>query len=259
MTDFETVGEHQAFANDLGVLIHERIVHATPIEVLSSRGDKLLQVLQEPDGATFVTRSFSDMAVGHIEQRRMGFQEAWDAMHEVFADAGLEVVPSHLLAANGRYPFVAVSEHVVDGVPLVDAPTETKMELAESFAKLIQPNRSGYFIAPEMINAGMFTVVSREEGEHKVMLLDTDPHILPSMYDARDENLASHYINTLADLFWDEWCTPEEREAVFTKLFLAMNKFVGEDVDLMSKPGVALQKVHMMSNGMDVRDMPLFS
>lgn len=258
MSNFEALGEHQIIANGVQALILARIDEATPVEVLSARGNKLLQVMQEADGTTFVTRSFTAAAVNHVEQRRISFAEAWDAMHSVYGDAGIDVVPSYLLASNGKYPFVAVSEHLVSGQHLIDAPTETKVDLAESFASLIQPNRDGHFIAPEMINEDMFQVVSNEEGEFRVVLVDTDPHILPNMYNWRDENLVEHYLKALTDLFWDKWCHPEEREEVFSKLFQVMSKTVGEDFDLMSKPGLALQQIHMMSNGVDIRDMPLF-
>ncbi len=259
MTDFEAVGgEHQAFADDLGAFIHARITSATPIETLSERGDKLLQVMQEPDGQTFVTRSFTESAVREVEKTRMDFVEAWDAMHSVFRDAGIDIVPSYLLAGQGKYPFIVVSEHVTNVQPIDTAPTEVKKDLVERFGQLIQPNRDGFFISPQMINKDMFQLVLNKEGVPRVTLIDTDPHILPNMYDSREDGIQATYIDLLAKLFWEEWCKPDERVAVLSRLTTVMGDIVGEDLDIFSKTGIALHKIQMMANGIAPANMPQF-
>lgn len=257
MSDTEMLGAYQHLADDMSSLIHSRIAAATPIEVLSQRGDKLLQVVEESDGQRFVTRSFQEDAVKHVEGRGMTFVEAWEAMHIVFSDVGIDVMPNTLYEQEGEYPFTAVSEYLPDEVDMIDVPTETKKAIAYSLGQLLKAE-STYLPAPEMVNGGMFQPVRQQDGSLRVVMVDVDPHIIKNPKRGRDM-LIAHYIERFGDLIWEEWCTETERQDVIVSLVLSLNEALGDSLgDVTSRTGEAFMNVHMMSKGLNPKELGLF-
>ena len=251
MTQFEALPEHQALVDGMNTLALGRIAAATPIEVLSTRGDKLLQVVQEYDGRRFVTRSFTDEAVRNSEHG-LDFRQAWDAMHEVFSGDGVAVVPSILLTAGGEYPFIAVSEHITDSIPVIEAPTSLKIKLATHLGGLLKP-QSGYTPTLEMVNAGMFTVIKDDRGEYKALMVDVDPHITRMNMDKNHyltDNINAHYIKKLGELFWNKWCREDEREEVLEALVRSIADAVLDDPD-STNTFAAFLEIHHMSQGLN--------
>ena len=257
MSDIEKLSAYQSLADDLSSLIHSRIEAATPVEVLSQRGDKILQVVEEANGQRFVTRSFHEDAVRYIEGRGTSFTEAWDAMHSTFSGVGIEILPSSLLRQEGEYPFIAVSEYIPEEEDMTDVSTETKKALAYSLGQLLKPENP-YLPAPEMVNRGMFQPIKQEDGSLRVVMVDTDPHMIDNPSRGRDM-LIAHYIERFGDLVWNEWCSDDERQDVAVSLVLSLSEVLGDSLgDIQSKTGIAFMDVHMMSNGLDPREMGLF-
>lgn len=214
----------QAVASDIDALIHMRVISAVPIETFSDRGNKLLQVVQEANGQKFVARRFSRKAISDVEVGGLSFTEAWKAMHEQFGDAGVNIVPSHLLATEEPYPFMVVSKYLENGQPLIEAPTQTKIELAENLGRML---RGRYMLHPQMLNPDMFMVELTQDGTGEAYLVDLDPFMMPSPDIENLERLdSSHafYIRQLTRLFQDFWCTEEEKRAVLSTLYESLGK-----------------------------------
>lgn len=241
----------QAIVNNVDAIIHSRIANAIPVETLSQRGGKLLQVVQEQNGQRFVTRSFTPDAVNYVERGDMTFTGAWRAMHDVFNQAGIEILPSHLLEAQGEFPFIAVSEYIDTNESLKDMPTELKVKLAQGFGQLVNPSNE-IFPSLEMINRNMFMPTTRQDGTQCVYLVDLDP-LLTDPRLGRSDPWQSMYLEKLGDLFWDDWCNDDERSEVLGALVVSVSKALSEDMDMTGRTGGAFMDLHLMSNGVDNR------
>ena len=60
---------NQIVGNNLAAMqeiLHTRVEAAEPVETLSDRGNKLVQVVEEEGGQRFVTRSYTGEAVSEI-------------------------------------------------------------------------------------------------------------------------------------------------------------------------------------------------
>lgn len=246
----ELLVARQAVASDIDTLIHSRVSTAAPIETLSDRGDKLLEVVQEANGQKFVTRRFSRDAISRIEMGGLSFTEAWQAMHKKFGDAGIKIVPSHLLATEEPYPFTVVSKYLENGQPLIEAPTQTKIELANNLGKTL---RGRYMLQPAMLNPDMFMVDNSEDGSLEAYIVDLDPLIIPrpivanvELYPWRAKNLEAldgidaYYIDQLSGLFYNHWCTEEEKRAVLSTLYNSLVENPSLTRDSESKTWAAL-------------------
>lgn len=255
MADNETLREHQTLADDLNALAHARLESATPVEVLSTRGDKVLQVLQESDGSKIVTRSFTDDAVSHVERHGLDFVEAWEAMHAIFSGDEMGVVRSSLLRSSGDYPFVAVSEYLKDSKDVVEAPTEFKVRLARSLGGLLRAD-SGHFPALEMVREDMFRIVERD-GQQKALLIDTDPHIMAGGLLGSDI-ISAKFVTTLGEFFFDKWCTESERQEVLGALVRSVADIALDDFGFSTQMLTAFSNIHMMCQGLDPRELGLF-
>jgi hypothetical protein len=242
---------HQALADSMNEVLHARVGAARPVEVLSTH-DKLLQIVEAEDGERFVTRSYTPEAIAGIENNySFGFRVAWRGMHEAFADAGLEVVRSGLIETKGEHPFIVVSEYLENGQPLASASTETKLAVATGLGKLL--TTEGYFIpAPEMVRDDMFMVVERE-GEETAVLTDVDPLVTPSWRMQENDQNSAFFINTLAELAWDRWCSEEERAPVISAMVMSLGDYALDKFDFDSATTRAFMDLHLMSNGVDNR------
>jgi len=252
MSETNGTTEYQAIADGLNALALGRIASATSVEVLSTRGDKLLQVVEEADDSKVVTRSFTRHAIAQSEWYGLNFKQAWQNMHDVFTGDGVGVVRSSLLTSSGEYPYIAVSEYVTEDMSLRDASTELKVKLARHMGGWLKPTAEQR-PALEMLNEHMFTVVEDEDGSQTALLLDVDPHTLHQTTGrsagARDM-LNAHYIDTLGNLFWRKWCKEDEREEVLRALVATVGDAVLDDLSTASsKTFTAFSKIHFMSQG----------
>lgn len=247
--DFEN---YQTLADGLSNLLYSRITAATPIEVLSTHDNKLLQVVETADGEKFVTRSYTPEAVNEIEYNYgLDFERAWEKMQEAFADVDLEIVPSRLIKTEGEYPFIIVSEYLEDARPLSAAPTETKVAVATGLGKLL--GTSGrYMPAPAMIRHDMFMVVERN-GEAKALLTDVDPLVTTARRMQMSDQNSAYFIDKLAEFAWDRWCSQDERIPVATAMVRGLGDFALDGFDWNSSTSRAFMDLHMMSNGLDHR------
>lgn len=244
----------QALADGLASALYARVQAAPVVETLSTRGDKLLEVREDLDGERFVTRSFSPEAVDHVERHGTDFATAFQGMHDVFADAGIEVVRGHLIKTEDEaFPFVAVQEYLEGAQDLSAAPTEAKEAVARSLGgMLVGPGN--WLPTPEMLSASMFGVTDID-GEAQVKLMDTDPHMLSDTHIVtRSESGKAWYLGRLGELFWDKWCEPEERQAVFVELVKSVADLAVEG-DPLGELSRQFQIIHLMSNGVDTRQL----
>lgn len=247
--------QHQAFADGIATVLHERIAEATPIEVLSARGGKLLQVMETPTGERFTTRSFTYEGVTNVVAGRgIEFREAWGAMYDLFEGAGISVLPSTLIESTGDYSYIAVGEFIEPAASVSAASTHEKAELAKKLGGLLRPNLNGYTVAPEMVNDGMFVARPQEDGSHDITLVDLDPHIIGAGQLHDDGLVQTWMLTKLMGMFWDAWSSEDERVDVARSLFAGVADLF-DDVDIMSPTGIALQDIHMMTNGVDFRSM----
>jgi hypothetical protein len=196
---------------------------------MSDRDGKLLQIVEDDTGYQFVTRSFGPDLVRNIEEKGIKFPDAYRAMCRLFPGIGIDVLPSHLLTMEGgNYPYVMVSEIITDGRPVVEASLEQKKELAKKLGRL--PTQTRYLARLEMFRPDSFLLSGQGE-EARIILTDLDPKIQPRppidnlrLFPWREQNVArldsymAHYIDEIAEIFWDDWCKPDEREAVLSAL-----------------------------------------
>ncbi len=244
--------QYESLASNMNQLLYERAAAASPIEVLSTHNDKLLQIVESSDGERFVTRNFTSLAIDDIRFcYGIGFRTAWEGMHRAFSDVALDIVPSGLVEADGEYPFIIVSEYLEDGQPFATAPTDTKKAVANSLGRLLTTS-GDYIPAPEMIREDMFLVVQRNS-EPIALLTDVDPLVTPSYRMQNDDTNSAFFISKLADLAWDRWCEESERVEVISALVVALGDYALDQFGFDSATARAFMDMHLMSNGVDNR------
>lgn len=247
---------YETLADSMNQLLYDRIASGNPVEVLSTRNDKLLQVVEASDGERFVTRSYTPEAVEEIEYNYgLDFQTSWHGLNEALTAVDIEIVPSRLIEVEGgEYPFIIVSEYLDDAKPLADASTDVKKDVATGLSKLLVTD--GDFVpAPEMVREDMFLVVERDDHE-KALLTDVDPLVAMTYRIQKSDRNSAFYIDKLAELAWDKWCSgDDERKKMTTAMALVLGDFALDDFDLDSSTSRAFMDLHMMSNGVDNRQM----
>ena len=241
MSTKELRDARQGIADDIGALINARLEAAIPLETLSDRGDKLLQVVQEANGQKLVIRRFTADAVSVIEDNGLGFDDAWKAMHKQFIDAGIVVLPSQLLVTEGEYPFTVVATYLENGQALIEGSLKLKMELAYKLGKML---RGRYMLHPQMLNEDMFMIETANDESEEVYLIDLDPIMMPrpittniAIFPGRQldaeivDGLDASYIDQLTRLFSDRWCKDGEKTPVLSTLFASLKESLGPDGD----------------------------
>ncbi len=247
---------YETLADSMNQLLYDRIASANPIEVLSTRNDKLLQVVEASDGERFVTRSYTPEAVEEIEYNYgLDFQTSWQGLNEALTAVDIEIVPSRLVEVKGgEYPFVIVSEYLEGAKPLADASTDTKKDVATGLSKLLVTD-CDYVPSREMVREDMFLVVERDDHE-KALLADVDPLVASAYKIQETDQNCEFYIDKLAELAWDRWCiTLDERKAVAAAMVMTLGDFARDRFDLESGTSRAFMDLHEMSNGVDSRKM----
>ncbi len=235
--------------------LQERVEAAEPIETLSERGDKLLQVVETEDDQLLVTRNYTEAAVADIERGLFvwdaHFPDAWNMMQRSMAAAEIPVVQSVLLENVNEYPFVIVSEYI-EGTPLPAAPQEVKQEAAHGLGRLmlVNPNK-GFVPHTTVINKDMF-IVGERDGRQTAILTDVDPyiHIKPAF---KAEEIDADYIDKVGEILWDEWCTEAERYAVFGAFITEIADVALDNFSVTSLVSGAFGRFQLMQGGVDSR------
>ncbi len=240
----------QMLADDLVGVLKERVIAAEPVELLSDRGNKLLQVVEEADGQRFVARRFTDKAVDDIEaQAGTTMTEAWDIMQGSLAEAGIPVVHGFLLESVGNYPYVAISEHLADMEPLSAAPTELKEGLAQGLGRLMTVHGvAGRTASMDILNEHMFGVTRDRNGSPVAKFVDLDPQVKRKSMIATDSSNAA-FMERVGVLLWSKWCDPDERIPVISAFVKVIAGAVPDNFDRGPLTADAFMNVHMMSQG----------
>lgn len=250
----------QSQANVMMTVLNERLAAAVPVEELSAHEDRVLEVFEEADGSRFVKRSFTEEAVRYVERNGVTFEEAWEAMHDLYTDVDIDVVPAFMFEQDGDHPFVAVTEHLPDLIDMKDMPLEEKKKLVDGLGQLLRPEAS-YWPSLEAIRGDTFKGVAGEDGTPRALMVDADPFTIPAPHLGRGEYVGT-YINKFAELIWDEWCEAEDRARVASVLVQSLARGVLEEhelADIMSTTGKAFMNLHLMSNGVDPRESGLLA
>ncbi len=246
----------QLQADTMMSVLNDRLAAASPVEVLSEHDDRILEVLEEPDGSRFVRRGFTPAAVRHVGRRGLDFHEAWEGMEDTYAAAGIGMVRSFAFEQEGgEHPFIVVGEYVPDAVDVKDLPVESKVELMQGLGKLLRPEAE-FWPSLEGIRADTFKGVKQEDGTYNVVVMDTDPFVVPAPIPGLDRDMTvAKYIEKFSELLWDNWCDEEDRREVAVALVLSLAEALDDEeyTELMSQTGRAFMNLHMMSNNMDPR------
>lgn len=251
----ESLSQHQALVSDLSAMLQARVLGAAPVELLSDNDDKLVQVVQEPHGQTFVSRAYSQDAVANIEMSGLRFADAWEVMNELFADIGIDVVRATLIETGQKdTPFVIASEYLTDAKPLIDASTESKVELASSIGKLLTAHG---FMTPhlQVFKDGTFMAVEEAAGD-RVVLVDIDPHLDSQTRLQEDDKNSAFFIRQVAELLWNG-STEGQRMAVLNSFKVAVAGFAMDRG--LDDTFLAFNQLHMMSNGLSPKNIGLFA
>ena len=112
-----------------------------------------------------------------------------------------------------------------------------------------------YLPSLEMLNSGMF-MFDDSDGEPSVFMTDLDPLVSSGVWKSSEDGQAL-VINRLGELYWDNWCRPEEREEVLGALAHSLSDALEDDFDIFSPVGKAFLNIHTMMNGVDPRESGL--
>ncbi|HEX5744417.1 MAG TPA: hypothetical protein VFX84_03125 [Candidatus Saccharimonadales bacterium] len=252
MSGAETL-DPQFQADTMMSVLNERLAAASPVEDLSVHSDRILQVMEEPDGSRFVRRGFTDEGVSYVQRSGLSFREAWEGMEDTYAAVGVDVVPSFIFEQEGEHSFVVISEYVPDAVDVSELPTEEKVKLVQGLGKLFKPEAE-YWPSLEALRADTFKGVEQEDGTFRVLMMDTDPFVIPAPSLARDEYVGQ-YIKKLSEILWDDWCDQDDRGEVAAALVISLAESLDEEeyAGMHNTASRAFMNLHMMSNGMDPR------
>jgi hypothetical protein len=253
MAEFNGVQVEQDHFNAAVRLRDERLALATPVELLTRTGGKLLEIVEEPDGRQFVRRSFGDDAVSDMEiMSELEFPAAWREMHQLFTGNNVRPVSSSLIKKDGYYPFVAVSELVQDGVTLDQAPTEAKKDVVCVLGAAMQGPR-GYIPSLTMLRADMIQVAPKGDEGYEALLLDVDPRIEPKRTFVSDYQTANS-IRWITDLIWDHWGNEDDRSEVAYAFADAIKNIIFQEGNqTIEEFGI----LHLMAQGFDTREHTL--
>lgn len=246
----------RGFTADLNGLIRKRVFDASPVQLLSDRGNKIVEVVEDQSGHRFVRRNYPQRFVNKIElTSNLTFEESWKAMQELFASAGIEIVSSFLLTPDivtEKTSRAIVSEFLEDPRPLLYSPLEAKKNLAKNLGSLLTVSDE-LVPHPQVFMWDMFQLKRGQNGDVSILLTDVDPFVLPKRFHDKDMPYAS-CINRIADLLWDDWCHEDEREAVMREFIQAVSPVLdefGENEGRMTL--YAFTNAHLMSQGFDRR------
>lgn len=245
------------FINGLETPLRGRVLNAQPLELLSNRDDKLVEVVRDINGSSFVRRSYSQAAVHMFERVGIPFTEAWGQMHHIFGAVDVKVVPSILLhpsAGESEFPVVVASEYLENDNIAVSS-TDAKIQIATSLGAI--PYGSGKFLPGfEIFMPDMFRVGMDNTGIERLVLVDIDPYLSDRRNVVADMHLKdiwdSEYIKKISSLL-EGWCQPAERRAVISAFIRSVGSKFDFDSRGDSRTFQAIMGVHSMAQGMNLR------
>jgi len=155
-----------------GEFDYARAISGNPIDVLSSRGGKLLELVSDNDGI-FVRRKYLPKGVAAIESCNRSFSDAWTAYNEMLQGSGLSIVPSALFVNEEGTEPIIVSEYIedVDAKPVSSLPVEKKVLVAGNLGKLLTAHK-WFLPSAQGFQKDAFVAVYGE-----AQLIDVDPYI----------------------------------------------------------------------------------
>lgn len=228
---------------------------AESIELLSERGDKHVELVEDINGNKFVRRSYSKAAMKYFERRGVPFVTAWGVMHEIFDAVDIPVVSSFLLPPSGidGLSTVVVSEYLEDG-DVGAVSKDAKVHMATGLG-MIPHIQGDYLPGIETFMPDMFRV-GKVNGLERLILVDVDPYLDEKVFVADTKDATdiwnSEYIKRVGPLFWDRWTQPSDRRVVmaaFIRSFAAKFDF---DANFGSRTFHSVANVQAMSQGLNL-------
>lgn len=206
-------GYFQALATEPADVLREKVIGANPVELLSNRFDKVLEVVEGDDGGMFVRRSYEPGGVSDVLGRLPDFSTAWNHLNMLMDRAEIDVVPSVLIPGADRHPYIIASEYMPDAVNVKDASKETKIETARALGRLfVASGEEGYIPELGMLDHEMFLVETGEDDTSVVKLADVDPRLKPTA--GHNDAHAQLFIFGASQLIWKNWSNEDERQDV---------------------------------------------
>jgi len=257
MSSFEDLPQDTLITRNDHPGLYKRVEEATLITVLSNKGDKLLRAVEDHDEQLFVTRSYTFDAVHGIEitdevKGEIGLPRVWEAMRAAFSKAKVPTVPSVLLENVNNYPFVVVSDYIEGEVPVTEASTEAKEEIAADLGRLVTADNGRGFVrltlSPEIIQEGMFVTAPDEDGRISATFTDMDP-LMRVKFTLTDDDRRAIFMDRAADYLW-RWSSEEERPQVIAKFLMNLDSSI-KNFDIKGGVAAAFIRAHRMSQGMD--------
>ncbi|MDO8503116.1 MAG: hypothetical protein Q7S60_00315 [bacterium] len=242
------LGLRGELTNSLERALGERVLNARVVELLSSRDDKRVEVVEEPNGYRLVRRSYSRAAIDDIVNKAgLPFTKAWVAMHDIFRTAGIDIVPSIMFRPSSKesdFPIVVASEYLEDGNVRASS-TEAKVQMATGLGAILCG--SSEFFPSMTFMPDMFRVERDQTGADRLVLVDIDPYLIVRSTVIKDIWDAT-YIGKMSRLLWDDWCEPNERRRVVTAFVSSIGPMLDHEGP---RTFDAFAKVHLMSQGFD--------
>lgn len=172
--------QHEQMATDATAVLARRLDEATTIEVLSTRYDKVLSVMQEPDGRKFVSREYEIGAEREFEQELgspgLPFAEGLAAMQDMYKRVGIAVVNSSVLPASVSKKTRVLSEYLPDAVEVRRASIDARKTAVSGLAKLLNP-ANPYLPSLAVITTDLFMFTTDAAGNQKPVIVDVDPRL----------------------------------------------------------------------------------
>lgn len=243
------------FVTVLDIAASSRVLNAEPVERLSDRDDKFVEVVRDINDTRFVRRSYSADAVGAFERRSLSFSEGLNELRHIFEGAGIELVSHRLFQfspSDSEYPVVVATEFLEDDIDA--ASLEAKVKAARALGT-IPGVHSDYHPGLEIFSRDMFRVKRDETGE-RLVLVDIDPflddkfftNISESALDTRNYG----FIMKTASALWNS-CQLAERRPVIGAFLRSLVSNPGFDITGNSRISEALMVTQAMTQGMDMR------
>lgn len=239
------------FVTDLDIMLRDRLASATVIEVLSARNSKLLTREVEANGSEFVRRHYTSEGQSNVtmtNHHTYDLESAWNTMQDILKEAELPMVRSVLLEADYDSALI-ISDFVANAQPVIDAPVEIKKIFAERLAKCFISTQSGRLASPVLNEDGF--VLTDSNGVKEIILVDIDPYL---QHPVLSLGIPDYCIRRLCELFWDKWCTEDERQEVMQTLLHVINDSLTDEHFDEPDLVVAISDASLMANGIDPRE-----
>lgn len=246
----ETDGTRETFLGDLSIYFADKLDQAKQVDVLSARNGKLLTVEEEPDGTKFVKRAYSRDGIGEVLMTNLGyydFSTAWHEMKRILDAAEMPMVRSSLVHCDEEGALV-LSDYIEDGRPVREASTEAKIEFARRLVRCFYGKSGQARLALPVLNWNGFITTADDDGKDEIVLIDVDPCVQRPQHDHRRAYIS---MKRIGRLFWDEWCTEEDRQEVLSAVVSEIGETLSSTELEMDKNLWVFLNLNLMSHGAD--------